>query len=258
MKFLLALLCGSLVQGIVTHTSTTRNLRVSFLCFEIFQIPYGTFAHFRLVGSGTDDPNLDADITQVGYELAIKSLQHGSIHNQFDLYLFTDNKDYDCFVMGSQLWTDYNIKQSCDFVTRRPQSIKQGIFDYAESSPTFLSSTSKSQELFVVLDNSGWIGALQNNNITINQSSNGALDTYLQFDVVTYYKDNDRYNDVFYFFCVLGGALLLTLLIFIIMLKCLKSKFKKLLEEKSEFKQQLYLKKQSELREDITALRAKS
>jgi len=56
----------------------------------------------------------------------------------------------------------------------------------------------------------------------------------------------------------MGGALLLTLLIFIIMLKCLKSKFKKLMEEKSEFKQQLYLKKQSELREDITALRAKS
>lgn len=58
----------------------------------------------------------------------------------------------------------------------------------------------------------------------------------MQFDVVTYFKDNDRYNDIFYFFCVLGGALLLTLLIFIIMLKCLKSKFKKLLEEKSEFK----------------------
>jgi hypothetical protein len=35
-------------------------------------------------------------------------------------------------------------------------------------------------------------------------------------------------------------------------------KFTKLMEEKSEYKQQLYLKKQSELRDDITALRAKS
>ena len=80
------------------------------------------------------------------------------------------------------------------------------------------------------------MSAVSNNKITNETNTNGTLDTYLQFDVVTFYKDNDKYNDVFYFFCVLGGALLLTLLIFIVMLKCLKSSFKKLMEEKSEFK----------------------
>ena len=138
--------------------------------------------------------------------------------------------------MGTQLWTDYNIKQSCDFVTKKPQIIRQAIFDYSETSETFLSSSSKTHELFVVLDNSGWLGAVQNSKISNEVNTNGTLDTYLQFDVLTHYKDNDKYNDVFYFFCILGGALFLTLLIFIIMLKCLKSKFKKLMEEKSEFK----------------------
>lgn len=137
MKYLFALLCGTLAHALVTHTSTTKNLR----------IPYGTFAHFRLVGSGTDDPNLDADITSVGYDLAIKSLQHGTtngvaIYNPFDLYLFSSNNDYDCFVMGSVLWADYNIKQTCDFVTQRPQIIKSSLLNYSESSPNFLSHSS--------------------------------------------------------------------------------------------------------------------
>jgi len=91
--------------------------------------------------------------------------------------------------------------------------------------------------LFLVIDNSDWIAAIQNtHNNTATSNVNGTLDTYLSFDVVTYYKDNDRYNDVFIFFCIVAGALLFILLVFVIMLKCLKSKFKKLLEDKSEFK----------------------
>mgnify|MGYP003353657099 CR=1 FL=1 len=81
----------------------------------------------------------------------------------------------------------------------------------------------------MVLDNTGWLSAIQNiTNITSVQAANGTLDTYMQFNVVTYYKDNDRLNEVFYFFCVLAGILVFLLIVFIIMLKCLKNKFKKL------------------------------
>jgi hypothetical protein len=36
----------------------------------------GSFSHFRLVGSGIDDQNIDADITSVGYDLKISSVAH--------------------------------------------------------------------------------------------------------------------------------------------------------------------------------------
>jgi hypothetical protein len=39
----------------------------------------GSFSHFRLVGSGIDDQNIDADITSVGYDLKIESVAHNTI-----------------------------------------------------------------------------------------------------------------------------------------------------------------------------------
>jgi len=84
----------------------------------------GSFSHFRLVGSGIDDQNIDADITSVGYELKIESVAHQNLQNKFDLYLFAGNdQDYNCFVMGAQLWSDYGVKHECDFVTMRPDVI---------------------------------------------------------------------------------------------------------------------------------------
>ncbi len=66
------------------------------------QIPRGVFSHFRLVGSGRDDPNISADITSVGYEVQIDSISNGAQVNKFDLYLFAGNDiDYNCFVMGA-------------------------------------------------------------------------------------------------------------------------------------------------------------
>lgn len=53
----------------VQHTSITKNLR----------IPQGTFSHFRLVGSGTDDQNIDADITSVGYDMKVQSIKQGNV-----------------------------------------------------------------------------------------------------------------------------------------------------------------------------------
>ena len=48
------------------------------------------------------------------------------------------------------------------------------------------------------------------------------------------------------------------LLCFLIALKCLRVKYNKLMEEKAEFKQQLYLKQQSTLKNDISSLTIRS
>lgn len=159
-----AMLFAAFSKAEVKHTSLTNNLRVSkFAKFNFIQIPRGSFAHFRLVGSGTDDQNIDADITSVGYQLNIQSIKYGSIHNKFDIYLFAGNDaDYNCFVMGAQLWTDYGVKQSCDFLTMRPSVVKSAITEYSEDSATFLDHMSKTNEVFVVVDNSGWYYAINN------------------------------------------------------------------------------------------------
>jgi hypothetical protein len=61
-------------------------------------------------------------------------------------------------------------------------------------------------------------------------------------EVTSLYKDNDIYNKVYYGFLITAGIVLLTLVSFLIALKCLRVKYNKLMAEKAEFKQQLYLK----------------
>ena len=60
--------------------------------------------------------------------------------------------------------------------------------------------------------------------------------------MTTYYKDNDIYNSVYYGFLIVAGCVVFVLITFLVALKCLRVKYNKLMEEKAEFKQQLYLK----------------
>ena len=112
-----------------------------------------------LVGTGIDDQNIDADITSVGYDLSIKTTDQSQT---FDLYLFSGNNsgDYDCYVMGAQLWADYAKVQDCDFFTMRPDIVQAGISEYSEASSSFLDSHALTDEVFIVIDNTGYYSAL--------------------------------------------------------------------------------------------------
>lgn len=206
----------------------------------------GTFSHFRLVGSGSDDQNIDADITSVGYELKIESIMHGTIQNKFDLYLFSGNdQDYNCFVMGAELWSNYGRKHECDFIKMRPDVVKPQIMEYSESSEAFLNHLSKESEVFAVIDNSGWYQAITNDRITKEDTTaeeSNIDDVYFSINVNSYYKDNDIYNNVYYGFLIIAGVIGLVLVSLMIALKCLRMKYNKLMVEKAEYKQQLYLK----------------
>ena len=48
----------------------------------------------------------------------------------------------------------------------RPDIIKSGILSYSENSNTFLNHLSKENEVFAVIDNSGWLSAINNPRIT--------------------------------------------------------------------------------------------
>ena len=173
----------------------------------------------------------------MAYELEIKSIQEGATQNKFDLYLFSGNdQDYNCFVMGAQLWTDYGVKHECDFLKMRPDVVKHAILEYSESSETFLNHENKESEVFAVVDNSGWYTAITNPQVTQEEAS--ALDdVYFSINVTSYYKDNDIYNSVYSGFLAAVAVVSSLLVISLIMLKCLRMKYNKLMLEKAEFKQ---------------------
>ena len=187
-----------------------------------------------MVGSGVDDQNIDADITSVGYDVQIR--QAANTNTKFDLYAFAGNdNDYNCFVMGSQLWTDYGLKHECDFLTMRPEVVMANIDSYTESSEHFLGKDAKSNEVFFVIDNSGWYKAVTNSRIT-QEDATQASSVYLELSLTTTYKDNDIYNQVYYGFIICAGVAAFFLLVFMVLLKCQRVKYNRLMEQKSQFK----------------------
>lgn len=113
----------------------------------------------------------------MGYDLKIDSVANPT-QNKFDLYLFAGNdEDYNCFIMGAQLWTDYNVKHECDFIKMRPDIIQSQITSYTDESPTFLNHESKQSEVFAVIDNSGWLQAIENPKLT-KEDPSAAGDVY--------------------------------------------------------------------------------
>lgn len=79
--------------------------------------------------------------------------------------------------MGAQLWTDYNVKHECDFIKMRPDIIQSQITSYTDESPTFLNHESKQSEVFAVIDNSGWLQAIENPKLT-KEDPSAAGDVY--------------------------------------------------------------------------------
>jgi hypothetical protein len=89
--------------------------------------------------------------------------------------------------------------------------------------------------VFAVIDNSGWLAAINNPKLT-QEEPTPAGDVYFQMEVTTYYKDNDIYNDIYYGFLIIAGVIVFVLLSFLIALKCLRNKYNRLMEQKAEYK----------------------
>jgi len=59
----LCALFAQIIYAGVSHTSTTRNLRV----------PRGTYTQFRTIGEGTNDINLRFNVTHVSWSVQVES-----------------------------------------------------------------------------------------------------------------------------------------------------------------------------------------
>jgi len=75
------------------------------------KVAAGTFSHFRLVGEGSNDENLQVSLSSAGYTVDFKSTA------PLDLYFFTNNEDYNCFVQSVEQWLILEIVWTCpDFL----------------------------------------------------------------------------------------------------------------------------------------------
>jgi hypothetical protein len=129
-------------------------------------------------------------------------------YNPFDLYFFNGQEDdYECFVEKSNKWARFQIAQFCDFITSA-KWVHPNIFEYSFEMNEFLSYEATHNDFFMVIDNSGWYGALSND-ITENPSTG---DVIFDLEVTTQYQDNDFFNFMFLGACGFIGFLVVFLL----------------------------------------------
>jgi len=109
---LAATLLAGTASAEVTHTSKATNLK----------IPKGSFTQFRLSGEGLNDDNLRADITQTMHSITVEGVpadsHYGKMYaDSFDVFIFTREEDYNCYIEASTIWVEHMQAKTCDFLS---------------------------------------------------------------------------------------------------------------------------------------------
>ena len=74
------------------------------------------------------------------------------------MYFLTETQDYNCYIEKVTKYIDFNVIETCDFVKPDAPQVKEAIYEY-ESSDDILSYEYTHGDVFIVLDNTGWLAA---------------------------------------------------------------------------------------------------
>ena len=70
--------------------------------------------------------------------------------------MFEQEEDYNCYIKASQFWLEHGHAMMCDFVGQEGV-VHEQVNEWTSSDSSFLSKDKVHNEVFVVLDNSGWL-----------------------------------------------------------------------------------------------------
>jgi len=76
---------------------------------------------------------------------------------KFDVLVFDSNDDYNCYIEATTMWLEHLQVQSCDFLGTKPNVVHEQVEQWSTSDSVFLSKDKVHNDVFVVLDNTGWI-----------------------------------------------------------------------------------------------------
>ena len=159
-----------------------------------------------MAGEGLNDDNLRADITQTQYDITVKGAVQSSkfgliTDTKFDLFLFDQEEDYYCYIEASTQWVTFGKVQQCDFVGKEGVVYEQ-VDEWKSSDSVFLSKDKVHNDVFVVVDNTNWLGSFSN---SIRKEI--FHDVTYEMTIMTKFSANDTYNKTFLFFMVMIGVL---------------------------------------------------
>ena len=102
-----------------------------------------------------------ADISNAGYEITIEGITDctsGPCSDiPFDLFLFDNTDDYNCYVEAVSIYDMNGTIKTCDFLETKQDIIFQQTRKHEMASNRFVSKEQPFADIFTVIDNTGWL-----------------------------------------------------------------------------------------------------
>jgi hypothetical protein len=110
----------------------------------------------------------------------------------FDVMVFSNNEDYECYIEAVNLLLEEGKKHRCTFESD-PSVIQKGVHSFDKDQDEFLFYGKKSNEYFIVVDNTQWPEILSDDSLidpayAAVGGSNDPFDVFLDVDIKTTYN----------------------------------------------------------------------
>ena len=149
---------------------------------------------------------------------------------KLDVFIFDTEEDYFCYIEAITMWVEHLEVRMCDFVGR-PEVVHEQVENWESSDSVFLSKDKVSNGVFVVLDNTQWLGQVSN-----GLPREPGRDVTYELSIKTTYAANDLYNKTFMFFMIVLGVLAATIILMACLYRSKKKVHAQVLQTKRELK----------------------
>ena len=198
----------------------------------------GEFAQFRIAGSGAHDDNLKADISSAKYSIQVKSETTTSETGMmdldgvpFDVFVFTSDEDYNCFVEQSTLFKLQGSADMCDFVGRDGSTVQEQVTSWSSEDSDFLHKDQQTSDILVVIDNTNYMKAFSN-----KLRTDGDRDVTYSLQIETNFVSNDLYRTVMMGFVITFAALLFTIILNMCLYRLQRRSYNQVMQSKREIR----------------------
>jgi hypothetical protein len=165
----------------------------------------------------------------------------------FDLMVFSDERDYLCYVEAVELLRVENKKQECDFIHNK-KVFRGGMYEVDIADDTFLKLENRAKEHFFIIDNTEYPEAVLDSNWiqTPPDQVSSADHLFVDVNITTTYTSNDKFYFWNWIFIILIGTLGSILGLTILCYCCKVRKYNNYVSERRILKKELLKIKDTE------------
>jgi len=78
------------------------------------------------------------------------------------VYIFEDQKDYNCYIEQSTMMVNHGRSEMCDFIGREPSIVKEQVTEWNYEDSEFIAKHRTTSDILIVIDNTQYLKPFSN------------------------------------------------------------------------------------------------